>query len=212
MKKKNLLLAAASVMMALALSACGKSTSSSSSNNSKAQETVAKAENEEAEDAVVLQIGIPSADASLWAVLARRWSEIAAEESGGKLKLDVYTSSQLGSQTDLLDQMLAGANVIGIGTAPYFADLGIPDFSIIQAPYLVSSWDDMLKITHSDWWAEQSSKLEEKGIKIINFNVQQGQRHTLSTKPITTLEDFKGDVYKRQDFIQAVHIFSSVFY
>ena len=87
------------------------------------QEEVKKeASSEEAE--VNLQIALSAADGSIWAKASQFWAEKAAEYSGGSIKLDVFPSGQLGSQTDIYDQCYAGASVIGVGTPAYFADMG----------------------------------------------------------------------------------------
>lgn len=42
----------------------------------------------------------------------REWGKLAAEKSNGKIEMQFFPSSQLGSKTDLVEQMKMGSNVI----------------------------------------------------------------------------------------------------
>src|SRR5699024_9615463 len=43
---------------------------------------------------------------------AEKWKELAEEKSDGKLELNLYPSSQLGSEKDVVEQAISGNNVI----------------------------------------------------------------------------------------------------
>ena len=141
---------------------------------------------------VYLQIGQTAAEDSIWVKASQRFAELASEKSGGTITMDVYPAGQLGSQTDLYDQMYAGATVIGVGTPAYFADMGAPEFGIIAGPYLATSWDDIDKLQESEWFSAQEKIMEDGGIKVLSFNLRVGTRETLTTKPVEKLADLKG--------------------
>lgn len=143
-------------------------------------------------DVLQVQLGLSAAENSQWYTAALAMEEQLDKESSGAIQLDIYPSAQLGSQTDMFDQMVAGASVIGVGTPAYFSDLGVADMSILAGPYIVSNWEDMQTLIDSDWFGELEKQLEALGIKVLNFNIQCGKRHTLATKEMHTPEDFKG--------------------
>lgn len=145
-----------------------------------------------ADSPVSLQIGQTAAEDSIWVKASERFAELANEKSEGTITIDVYPAGQLGSQTDLYDQMYAGATVIGVGTPAYFADMGAPEFGIIAGPYLAKSWDDITNLQNSDWFAAQEKIMEDGGIKVLSFNLRVGTRETLTTKPVEKLADLKG--------------------
>ncbi|MCS7232875.1 MAG: C4-dicarboxylate TRAP transporter substrate-binding protein [Synergistetes bacterium] len=120
------------------------------------------------------------------------WKKLVEERSNGTIKVQLYPSSQLGSKNELIDQMLAGIPVITLADGAFYADRGVPDFGIVFGPYLFDSWDDCWKLVKSDWWKEQSKKLEEKGLKILTANWIYGDRQLLVKKPVRKLADLKG--------------------
>lgn len=120
-----------------------------------------------------------------------KWAELVSEATDGAVKIEVYPSSQLGAKADLIEMALAGQNVCTIADGSYLMDY-VPDFGVVMGPFLFADWDSMYKITSSDWWAEQSTKLEEEGIKIISTNWIYGERQLMTKEEITSLDDLKG--------------------
>jgi len=120
------------------------------------------------------------------------WKRLIEERSNGSIKVELYPSSQLGSKTDLIDQMLSGAPVCTLADGAFYSERGVPDFGIVFAPYLFDEWDDCWRLIESDWYAEQCAKLEENGLKLLASNWVYGERHTLTTKPVHKASDLKG--------------------
>ncbi len=206
---KKYIVSAAAIFLLAGLTGCG------SGNNAAAEtKTVVNSENESANasgDSVVeLQIGQTAAEGSIWIQASERFAELAAEKSGGTIKMDIYPSGQLGSQTDLYDQMYAGAPVIGVGTPAYFADMGAPDFGIMAAPYLVTDWDGITKLQESEWFAEQEKLMEDGGIKVLNFDLRVGTRETLTTKPIEKLADLHGKKIRVPNAVVYINTYTSL--
>lgn len=121
-----------------------------------------------------------------------KWQELLKEKSSGTMEIELYPSSQLGSKNDLIDQMLAGQPVITLADGAFYADRGVKDFGIVFGPFLFKDWDECWKLTQSDWYKEQSKQLEGKGLKILSSNWVYGDRHTLTKKPVNTVDDLKG--------------------
>jgi len=120
------------------------------------------------------------------------WARLLEERSEGVITMDLFPSSQLGSKTDVIDQMLAGSPVLTLADGAFFADQGVPDFGIVFAPYLFEDWDACWRLTESDWFATQVSALQEKGLKILTSNWIYGERHTLLKDPVRSVEDLRG--------------------
>lgn len=144
------------------------------------------------DEVVVIQAGYENNPGEPIDLAMHEWARLLEEKSGGSMKMDLYPSSQLGSKNDIIDQMIAGDSVITLADGAFYADRGVPDLGIVFAPYLFETWDEVWKLIESDWYAEQSDKLEEQGLKIIASNWIYGERHTLTTKPVRHVEDLKG--------------------
>lgn len=127
------------------------------------------------------------------------WAERLDELSGGTMKINVYPSGQLGNKSDLMDQLLAGDTVVCIGNGPFYADRGAADLGIMNAPYLFENWEQLDKLVASDWYTDQMAQLENAGIKVLASNWRYGVRHTLTTKPVTSVADIKGMKIRTQN-------------
>lgn len=108
------------------------------------------------------------------------------------MEIQIYPDSQLGDKSSLIDSMLLGENVCTVADGAFYADYGVPDFGIVFGPFLFDSWDQCWALVESDWYKEQCDKLEEKGLKLVASNWIYGERHTLTTVPVNTVDDLNG--------------------
>jgi tripartite ATP-independent transporter DctP family solute receptor len=141
---------------------------------------------------VVVQLGLENHPGEPVTDGVYEWSRLAAEKSNGSLEIQVFPSSQLGSKNEIIDQMLAGMGVITLADGAFFGDRGAPDMGITMGPYFFANWDEAWHMVESNWWKDQSKILEGRGLKILASNFIYGDRHTLTTRPIRTVEDFRG--------------------
>lgn len=141
---------------------------------------------------VTLQIGFENSMSEPIGQALTRWQELVAEKGDGSLKIELFPDSQLGNKTDLIDQMLLGEPVMTLDDGAFFADYGVPDMGIVFGPFLFENWEQCWTLIESDWWAEQTAKLEEMGIKMVAANWAYGARHTLTTKQVKNPDDLAG--------------------
>ncbi|HAR80278.1 MAG TPA: C4-dicarboxylate ABC transporter substrate-binding protein [Succinivibrionaceae bacterium] len=146
-----------------------------------------------AADQVTLRVGYANNPGEPFDLGCQKWKELIEERSGGKFKMELYPSSQLGSKDDVMDQMVAGEPVATLTDGAFFYDRGVKDLGIVFGPFLFDNWDQAFKLNNSDWYKAQAKLVEEKAhLKIIGTDWRYGARHTLTTKPINKLSDFKG--------------------
>ena len=141
---------------------------------------------------VVIQIGYENNPGEPIDLAINQWKKLIEEKSKGTMKVEIFPSSQLGSKNDIIDQMIAGSAVITLADGAFYADRGVPDMGITFGPYLFDNWEQCWKLTKSDWWKEQTGKLETKGLKVLTANWIYGDRQTLTKKPVKTVVDLKG--------------------
>lgn len=120
-----------------------------------------------------------------------KWVELAAEKTDGRLVLEMYPSSQLGNKKDITEQMMMGADVITISDGAALMDYA-PDVGIIAAPYLVDNFEQMDKLTSSDWFAESCEPLGDMGLTVLASNWHYGVMHMMTKKPVSSPADLKG--------------------
>ena len=144
-----------------------------------------------AADGIVVQLGLENSLSEPIGQGVTKWAELLGARNTS-LTMQVFPDSQLGNKTDIIDQMLLGEPVMTLADGAFFADYGVPDMGIVFGPFLFANWDECWKLIQSEWWKEQSAKLEEKGLHIVAANWAYGARHTLTTKPVNTVEDLKG--------------------
>lgn len=147
---------------------------------------------EEKKQEIQIDIGFgPTADTP-YGIAHQKMGDLITEKTGGAIKCNIFPSDQLGSTKDTIDQCLNGDAVITSTDTSMFADLGVTDLNIIQAPYLAETWEQMDRIFNSSWWDEQVAKLEEKGIKVLAANWHYGDRNTITKTKVLHPQDLKG--------------------
>ena len=173
---KRILLGAVSAFLAAAmLTGCGSG-----------QQSAAK------DGKVIIQVGYENNPGEPFDKGVNKWKELLEQKSNGTMIIETYPSSQLGSKNDLIDQMIAGQPVVTLADGAFYADRGVKDFGIVFGPFLFDNWDQCWNLIKSQWYADKSKDLEGKGLKILGSNWVYGARHTLTTKPVNSVEDLKG--------------------
>jgi tripartite ATP-independent transporter DctP family solute receptor len=119
----------------------------------------------------------------------RYWAKLVEERSKGEVKLELFPSSQLGTQQEVFEQALMGANVIGMADPGNLGEW-VPDFTILSGPYL-GEWDKIFKLIHTDWFKGLEKKLADKGLVGMSYNWMYGSRSLVATRPVLKPEDMK---------------------
>lgn len=146
-----------------------------------------------AADQVTLRVGYGNNPGEPFDLGCQKWKELLEAKSNGQFKVELYPSQQLGSKDDVMDQMVAGEPVATLTDGAFYYDRGVKDMGIVFGPFLYDSWEQAFKLNASEWFKQQSKLVEEQAfLKIVSADWRYGARHTLTTKPVTKLADFKG--------------------
>lgn len=124
-------------------------------------------------------------------VAVKEWAKSVEKASDGELTLKAFPASQLGGETEVMEQARFGSPLITITAYSNFMS-SVPDLAVLDAPYLSDDFDSKLKVFESDWFAEQEKKVEESGYHIVIPNSVYGVRHLLSREAVSTPEDLAG--------------------
>ena len=127
---------------------------------------------------------------SLFAASAEEFARRANEKLGGKAKVVVFGSSQLGGDKELLQKLKLGTVDIALPSTVMSSEADL--FGVFEMPYLVKDRNHMKRIENEVFWKTLEPAAEVKGLKIIAV-WENGYRHiTNSKRPINTPEDLKG--------------------
>ena len=121
-----------------------------------------------------------------------RWAKAVGERTKGGLKMDVFHSSQLGKEEDIIEQIRQGANV---GQNTDSARLGnyVPGIAVMNGPYFAETLEDVAKLRKAPTILKFQDELaKQHGLKVVCFNWVQGYRHFFTNKPVKKPDDLKG--------------------
>ncbi|WP_020008238.1 C4-dicarboxylate TRAP transporter substrate-binding protein [Salinicoccus albus] len=123
---------------------------------------------------------------------AEKWKELAEDRSDGRLELNLYPSSQLGDEADMIEMAINGNNIIVLTAYDFLMDY-VPDFGILNAPYLTEDEEDLFYLTETNWFEGLENDLRNDfGLEMISKNTLYGDRHMMTQNPVKTPEDLQG--------------------
>jgi tripartite ATP-independent transporter DctP family solute receptor len=109
---------------------------------------------------------------------------------GGKAKIEVFHSGQLGSDAEMLQKLKLGT--LDMSQPSTATSSVVPEFGLFDLPYLVKDRKHMQCIGEKVVWPELAAKYEKQGYKLIGI-WENGVRHiTNNARPIVKPEDLKG--------------------
>jgi tripartite ATP-independent transporter DctP family solute receptor len=127
---------------------------------------------------------------SLFAASAEEFAKRANAKLGGKAKVVVYGSSQLGGDKELLQKLKLGTVDIALPSTVMSSEADL--FGVFEMPYLVKDREHMKKIEKEVFWKSLAPAAEAKGLKVIAV-WENGYRHiTNSKRPINKPADLQG--------------------
>ncbi len=120
------------------------------------------------------------------------WADAVKEKTDGHVTIEVYPSAALGSDEDVIEQALQGANVAVLTDCGRMGNY-VKEMGILNAAYFADNYEEMQKFMETDTFKGWTDELESQhGIKILNFGWCDGFRHFLTNKPIYSPDDLKG--------------------
>jgi len=110
---------------------------------------------------------------------------------GTGLSLTVFPAGQLGSEEELLEQLVAGELELAIA-GPSFLAMWHPPLGVFDAAYAFRDMDHMLEVARSDLMAEHWEQLRMKyGVRVLDTWAY-GTRHITSHRPVRSPDDLRG--------------------
>ena len=204
---KKLLSALQAASMVLSLAACGGSASSAAS--SAAADSTPAADSTAASDtAAAGDTAAAANDPHVTLVYAEvnpldtivgqtgtAFKEKVEELSGGSITIDIQASGVLGSENDVLDNILAGGDTIDMSRISAFAltSYGCNKSKLLSIPFTFENREHFWNFANSDLAAEFLNEPQELGLPVRGiFYGEEGFRHFFTVNPVNGIEDMKG--------------------
>ena len=120
-----------------------------------------------------------------------RMAESAEKQSGGRLKLEIFPSSQLGAQREMWQNVQAGLIAGIIDPTASLANF-VPQFAVLDLPYLVDNADKAFKLLESPVVEKELSALAPAaGFRVVRY-WEVTFRNVYTRTPVNAIADLKG--------------------
>lgn len=120
-----------------------------------------------------------------------KFKELVESKSNGRIQIDIFPSSQLGNQRDIIEGLQMGTVQLHVGSVAPVANFA-PKLNVLSLPYLFRDKGHAFSVLDGEIGKELAADLETKGIKNLAY-WENGWRHlTNVAKPIKTAADASG--------------------
>ena len=146
-----------------------------------------------ADDAIVLKIGVSTAETDPRNIAAQMFADEIAEKTGGAVKAEVYPSGQLGGDAELVNSMVLDVDDcdIVITDASNFGNAG-PDMNISGLPFMFADFDEAFAFMDGEIEAAAEEQLLDLGIRVLTHYSNGFRCVTNSKGAVETPDDMKG--------------------
>ena len=137
-----------------------------------------------------LKLGHVGGPGSLFELSANEFARRANEKLGNKAKVVVFGSSQLGSDSELMQKLRLGTVEFAIPSSVMSST--VDAFGMFEMPYLVKNREHMKKIETDIVWPSLAPLAEAKGYKLLAVWENGFRNITNNAKPIVKPADLAG--------------------
>jgi len=139
---------------------------------------------------IEIKLGHVGEPGSLFQKSADEYAKRANAALGGKAKVVVFGSSQLGGDSEMIQKLKLGTLDMALPSTVMSSQVDL--FGVFEMPYIVKNRGHMAKIEKEIFWAKLAPEAEKKGLKVLAV-WENGERHiTNSKRPIKVPADLAG--------------------
>ncbi|WP_213974248.1 TRAP transporter substrate-binding protein [Tepidanaerobacter acetatoxydans] len=183
MSKRNLALLLISLLIIGLLTGCGGGQQNGND--------AAPSENQDKGDTITIKVGHVLAPTHPYTLGLQKFAELVDEKTDGKIKVEVFHSSQLGNERDMVEALQLGTQEMTlVSTAPLASFT--KQFLVFDLPFIFKDTESARKVLDSELGQGLLNSLESQGIMGLCY-FENGFRHVTNSKqPINKPEDLKG--------------------
>ncbi|HEY1327200.1 MAG TPA: TRAP transporter substrate-binding protein [Casimicrobiaceae bacterium] len=139
---------------------------------------------------IEIKLGHVGEPGSLFQKSADEFARRANAKLGGKAKIVVYGSSQLGGDKEMIQKLKLGTLDMALPSTVMSSEVDL--FGIFEMPYIVKDRDHMHRIEKEIFWPSLEPAAEKKGLRVLAV-WENGYRHITNNKhPIKVPADLQG--------------------
>jgi TRAP-type transport system periplasmic protein len=121
----------------------------------------------------------------------KKFAEIVAAKSGGKIKVQEFASSQLGNELQQQSAMQGGVQEMLVASTTSLAGI-VKEFGLFDFPFLFTNSNQADAMVDGPLGKMLSARLADKGVVVLAFFDLGARNVTNSKRPITKGEDLDG--------------------
>lgn len=121
---------------------------------------------------------------------AQKIAEEVAAATNGQIEIEIVAGGSLGGERDTVELAMSGDIDIATAANPVLTNW-IPEMSILDQAFLWENAEQAHAAVDGPVGALIEKKAEALGLHVLGY-MESGFRNVFSTKPIKTMEDFKG--------------------
>jgi tripartite ATP-independent transporter DctP family solute receptor len=137
-----------------------------------------------------LKLGHVGSPASLFDLSTQEFAKRVQQKLGGKVVVQLYGSSQLGDDTEMMQKVKLGTLEFTLPSTVMSSV--VPSFGLFEMPYLVRDREHMKRIEKEIVWPTLAPEAERAGYKIVAVWENGFRQITNNAHPIKTPQDLKG--------------------
>ncbi|MCF0238146.1 MAG: TRAP transporter substrate-binding protein DctP, partial [Sphaerochaetaceae bacterium] len=123
----------------------------------------------------------------------RNFADMVNKESGGKITVEIYPGSQLGSVNDTMQNCQLGVQEMAVVSAAGIADVGASAFKAFALPYVFRDEEHLMKVCQGSVGQEMLDSIATSNTKLVGIGYwSEGTRNFITKTPIRSLADVKG--------------------
>lgn len=150
------------------------------------------------ENPIVLNLAHNLAESHITSIALQRFADTVAEKSGGRIIIKIFPNGTLGSETEVLEQLMAGVVDMTRVSAPGLATYN-EGYHAFGLPYIFEDNENYYKVMGSHEMGGFFRSTGEDGFITLTYYTSGSRSFYTIDRPIRTPEDLKGLKIRVQD-------------
>ena len=174
-------------MVACLLAGCGSSSTATTAPTAQ-DNTAVSTDTAASADVITLKLGMVDPDGSNFHKGAL--AEEVEKATEGRIKIEVFAGGQLGNERDMYEGAQLGTIDMFTASNAVLTSF-IPEMAVLDQPFLFNDADEAHRVIDGQVGQLIAEKTAAQGVHTVGW-MDVGFRNVFSTRPVETIEDFKG--------------------